>query len=209
MILADAASSSARMSDHELAFLFRGHAVERLALLAQRGVLEVALLAAGAADEHRVDAFVGVPGDRRSAFGRLVVGVCVHGQQRQALGHVAQRICHRRRGLYAAGVRSSRLHVVAPCLIIGLVIGLATGLAACDTGDGKQLRPVDPDSTTTSTVPVPPCQVRSRLARSTPDRYHPFHSMAAHRALRPPTTPSRTTQDRTGAFELFTPWNDG
>jgi len=25
-------------------------------------------------------------------------------------------------------------------------------LAACDTGDGKQLRPVDPDSTTTSTA---------------------------------------------------------
>ena len=37
-------------------------------------------------------------------------------------------------------------------ITIGLTVAAITGLAACDTGDGKQLSPVDPDSTTTSSV---------------------------------------------------------
>jgi Raf kinase inhibitor-like YbhB/YbcL family protein len=35
---------------------------------------------------------------------------------------------------------------------IGLTAAAACAVAGCDTGDGKQLRPIDPDSTTTSTV---------------------------------------------------------
>lgn len=37
---------------------------------------------------------------------------------------------------------------------IVLVTVLALTVGACDTGDGKTLRPVDPDTTTTSTIPA-------------------------------------------------------
>ena len=66
--------------------LLRREAVERLAGLAQRRVLQVALLAAGAAHQHGVHALGVVAGDGRRALGRLVVGVGVDGEQRQSLG---------------------------------------------------------------------------------------------------------------------------
>ena len=66
--------------------------VERLALLAQQRVLEVALLAAGAADEHGAHALRLVHRARRRALGRFVVGMRVHGEEAQRrfggrLGH--------------------------------------------------------------------------------------------------------------------------
>ena len=60
--------------------------VERLALGTQRRVLQLALLAAGAAHEHRVDALGVVAGDRRRALRRLVVGVGVDGEQGEPRG---------------------------------------------------------------------------------------------------------------------------
>ena len=57
--------------------LLRREPVERLALGAQRRVLQVALLAAGAAHQHRVHALGVVLGERRGALRRLVVGVGV------------------------------------------------------------------------------------------------------------------------------------
>ena len=68
----------------------RGQAVERATWLAQRRVLEVALLPAGAAHEHRVDAFGVVLGDRRGALGRLVVGVGMDAEQREPVLHAGQ-----------------------------------------------------------------------------------------------------------------------
>ena len=50
-------------------------------------------------------------------------------------------------GLYARSVR--RLRSRSLPLVLATVAVLT--VAGCDTGDGKQLRPVDPDSTTTST----------------------------------------------------------
>ena len=73
----------ARIGDDLGLLLLRREAVERLARLAQRRVLQVALLAAGAAHEHRVHALGVVAGDGRRALGRLVVGVGVDGEQRQ------------------------------------------------------------------------------------------------------------------------------
>ena len=102
-------------------------------------------------------------------------------------------------------MRSPRL---APATI-ALVVALATGMAACDTGDGKQLRPVDPDSTTTSTVPtstVPGSAVSGSIETgglpsvpldgSTPD------VAAAGDAIEDDAGPD-------GSFQLFTPWNEG
>ncbi len=65
--------------------LLGGEPVERLTLLAQRGVLQVALLATGAAHQHGADALVVVLGERRCTLGGLVVGMGVNGQQRSGV----------------------------------------------------------------------------------------------------------------------------
>ncbi len=51
-------------------------------------VEDVALLAAGAADEHGADAFAAVLGDGARALRRLVVGMGVHGEEAERLIHV-------------------------------------------------------------------------------------------------------------------------
>lgn len=63
-----------------------------LAFLAKRGVLQLTFFAPGAADEYGVDAGGVVLGDRRRTLRRFVVGMCVYGQQCQALGHRAEAI---------------------------------------------------------------------------------------------------------------------
>ena len=83
MTSAERASSRGRSSASR-AFSCSGvEAVEGLARLAQRGVVQLALLAAGAADEHRPHALGVVSGERGGALGRLVVRVGVHGQHAQ------------------------------------------------------------------------------------------------------------------------------
>lgn len=69
-------------------------------------------------------------------------------------------------------------------------------LAACDTGDGKQLRPVDPADTTSSTVPLD--------SIGAGDATLPAASDGAGDA----TTPLPTTPD-TRTFEVIAPWLDG
>ena len=95
--------------DHGL-LLLGCQPVERLARLAQRRVLEVALLAAGAAHQHGVHALVVVARQRRRPLRRFVVGVGVHGEQREAFGHPAQAIGGDRAGEFRghAAARSLR-----------------------------------------------------------------------------------------------------
>lgn len=77
---------------------------------------------------------------------------------------------------------------LAPTL---LAVAVTVALAGCDTGDGKQLRPVDPDSTTTSTI-------AESVATG------PLPSIPLEDAL------TSTTAGAQGAgFELFAPWQDG
>ena len=90
MISADAASSPGRIAASSAFSSLGREPVERLARFAQRRVLQVALLAAGAADQHGVHALGVVLGERRRALRRLVVGVGVNGQQRQAFGHLGE-----------------------------------------------------------------------------------------------------------------------
>ena len=71
----------------ERLLVLRAQPVERLAGLAQRGVLEFALLAAGATHEHGADALGVVLGERRRALRGLVVGVRVDGEDRPGVGH--------------------------------------------------------------------------------------------------------------------------
>ena len=99
--------------------LLRAQPVQRLSLLAQRGVLQLTLLTSGAADEHRMDPGGVVLGDGRRALRRLVVRMCVYGQQCRALGHrveaigtllddaMALQVCHDR----PRCARRSRRHV--------------------------------------------------------------------------------------------------
>jgi len=99
--------------------------------------------------------------------------------------------------------------VVTPCLIIGLVIGLATGLAACDTGDGKDLRPVDPDSTTTSTVPgsTVPGSIGAGSLDTGPLPSIPLDGTTPGVAAADDAIEDDAGPD--GSFQLFTPWNEG
>lgn len=82
------------------------------------------------------------------------------------------------------------------------------GLTACDTGDGKQLRPVDPNATTTSTTP-------SAVAGdgSVPIDTGPLPSIALDDgqfdSLAPPTSPADPADPADDAFELFAPWLAG
>jgi Raf kinase inhibitor-like YbhB/YbcL family protein len=81
-----------------------------------------------------------------------------------------------------------------------VTICLTAGLAACDTGDGKQLRPVDPDTTSTSTTTVAGDAVGSfdtGPLPSIPLENTGFGSLAV-----PDDSPG-------DGFELFTPWVDG
>jgi len=96
-------------------------------------------------------------------------------------------------------VRSSKL---ALSTTVGLVLCLATSMAACDTGDGKQLRPVDPDSTTTSTV------VSAVDAGSLPSV--PLDGSTAVTADPAGIADTGGGDSPAGsAFELFTPWTAG
>ena len=88
------------------------HPEERAALLGQAGVEEVALLAAGAAHQHRADALGVVAGDRGGALGGLVVGVGVE-------RHEAQRLGSSRRGTDDTGGHGNRAER-QPC--VGTVI---------------------------------------------------------------------------------------
>ena len=111
MMRADAASSPARISA-TLAFSSSGRQpVERLAGLAQRRVLQVALLAAGAAHEHGVHALGVVAGDGRRALRRLVVGVGVDGEQRQSPSSARRQSPDRR---YPRRVAASRVTYAPP-----------------------------------------------------------------------------------------------
>ena len=180
MIRADSASSAGRMRDDLGLLLLGREAVERLARLAQRGVLQVALLAAGAADEHGVHALGVVAGDRRRALGRLVVGVGVDGEQGEPLERSF------------AGCRVSHLLDDTPAArpapwprTLRRMPALARAVArrspsppsssACDTGDGRELRPPTSDeragvptttSTTTSSLPGVPLDQRAGARRT-------------------------------------------
>ena len=69
-------------------------------------------------------------------------------------------------------------------------------LTACDTGDGKQLRPVDPADTTSSTVPLDSIGASGSTL--------PSVSGDAGDSTTPlPTTPE------TGTFEVIAPWLEG
>jgi Raf kinase inhibitor-like YbhB/YbcL family protein len=98
--------------------------------------------------------------------------------------------------------------VVKPVLALGLALGLAIGLAACDTGDGKALRPIDPDSTTTSTIGT------STLATSTVvpavDAAGSIETgLLPSVPLDEPLATDAADPAQSAAFELFTPWTDG
>ena len=162
MMRADSASSIGRIG-HDLGLLLLGReAVERLALGAQRRVLQVTLLATRAADEHRVHALGVVLGQRRGALRGLVVGVGVDGEQRQSLGgrHPFDDI---RAVSQRAGSPSlpRRAAPVVPLLTAVAASALVTIAAACDTGDGKTMRPPTSEqraaqpTTTTSTSTIP------------------------------------------------------
>ena len=70
-------------------------------------------------------------------------------------------------------------------------------VAACDTGDGKQLRPVDPDSTTTSTEPS---TIDTGSLPSVPIDSTPGNLLGA----------AGTGADPAAAgFRLFAPWAEG
>ena len=79
--------------------------------------------------------------------------------------------------------------------LAGLITGVVL-LASCDTGDGKQLRPVDPADTTSSTVPL------DSIGGS--DATLPSVSGDAGDSTTPlPTIPE------SAIFEIVAPWLDG
>ena len=76
-------------------------------------------------------------------------------------------------------------------IALGVAVISAVTFAACDTGDGKRLRPVDPDTTTTSTV-------------AAVDGSAPIDTGGS------PSVPLDGGEAAdSDAFELFTPWVDG
>ncbi len=83
--------------------------------------------------------------------------------------------------------------------LLPLVLASAALLtvAACDTGDGKQLRPIDPDSTTTSTIA--PAEVPAIDTG-------PLPSIPLATAS---NGPEAGGQPDDAGFRLFAPWVDG
>ncbi len=148
----------------------RRQPVERTARLAEGRVLQVALLAAGATHEHRVDVLGVVLGDGGGTLGRLVVGMGVNAEQREPVLHGGQAsdgpagrmsdndhgVPRPRRPLLAArSLALARSHdaslPVAP-LRSGamrrrrtalLALAATAALAACDTDDGRQMQTPD------------------------------------------------------------------
>jgi hypothetical protein len=114
----------------ERPLLLGGQAVERLTLLAQRRVLQVPFLATGATDQDRVHTFRAVLGQRRGALGGLVVGMSVHGQQRQAVGHPSQAI--RRIATSPATVAST-----VPCDVRARIVASRRVRHRCVGGRGR------------------------------------------------------------------------
>ncbi len=144
-------------------------------------------------------------GPGRGALGRLVVGVRVHGQQGElprcrTLTWSATWSVTRRRlsatagsGLYARSVRRRRPR---PFVLVLATVAVLS-VAACDTGDGKQLRPFDPDSTTTSTQAptIDTGTLPSVPIESTPDN--------------PLGVAGTDAEPVAAGFRLFAPWAEG
>jgi Raf kinase inhibitor-like YbhB/YbcL family protein len=82
---------------------------------------------------------------------------------------------------------------------------VGVGLSACDTGDGKQLRPVDPNATTTSTT-------TTTVVGGAVDSIGagPLPSIPLDEPRFGTLDPTATLDESSsGDFELFTPWLDG
>ena len=182
--------------------LLRREPVERLARLAQRRVLQVALLAAGAAHEHRVHALGVVLGHRRGALRRLVVGVGVDGEQRQRASSLEQSPrstlsapCHDGPGHLALRRRARPAPASWPPPPLALV---AVGRRRATPATARTLRPPTrraagaPTTTTTTTTTLDAC-------RSTPSagghRCRPRarrRPASAPRPVQPARCPGRT-----------------
>ena len=95
-------------------------------------------------------------------------------------------------------------------IVLGLAIGASAGFGACDTGDGKDLRPVDPDTTTTSTVAPDGASVGSGAIETGPLPSLPLDENQAGGSIEASVLGSlddpATEED---GFELFTPWVAG
>ena len=184
--------------------------------LAQGRVLEVALLAAGAAHQHGVHALGVVPGERRGALRRLVVGVGVHGEETEAIGHCARVPTSAGSGLsghdatsgcrptgrpdqYARPGASTQLRR-DQCRRSSLLVGAT--LSGCDTNDGRQMR--EPTSsqraavptTTSSTLPGVPITPVDLLTTTTSSSSTSTSSPSAAGSV-------------SGAFSVTGPWVPG
>jgi Raf kinase inhibitor-like YbhB/YbcL family protein len=95
-------------------------------------------------------------------------------------------------------------------IVLGLTVAASVGFTACDTGDGKDLRPVDPDTTTTSTIAPAGTSVGSGAIETGPLPSLPLDEDDAgapiDTGLGGSSDDPVTDED---SFELFTPWVDG
>ena len=200
--LAPTRRSSPGRSSAELGLLLLGReAVERLALLAQQRVLQVALLAAGAAHEHGAHALRRVHRARRRALRRLVVGVGVDGEEaasaldhaRQSTGTSLPATCSGREPVGSHPVQTRR---PAPpstrrCWPRSVAL-IRSRLGACNS-DGRTLRRPDtgPDAERVHAID-----------------HHRLWSVESLPGVRRPLTPRRTV--RTAAIRRsICPWSDG
>ncbi|HZI44961.1 MAG TPA: hypothetical protein VFD53_07070, partial [Ilumatobacter sp.] len=153
--------------------------MERLAGLAQRGVLELAFLAAGAAHEHGSHALGVVFGQGRRALRSLVVGVRMDGEDRPGIDHaVTISMVVWAQASKLAAIRASTsivrlraMHFGRPVVQRGLVAlaALAVLVTACND-DGRDLRsPIlpPPPSTTAAPTTMPPGEEAFITAPST------------------------------------------
>lgn len=124
----------------------------------------------------------------------------VNGQQREAFGHRAEVTGARRGSVDTDAVRAPTIERVngrrTSTLACALVAAGALVIAACDTGDGKQLRPYDPADYPTTTIAssVP------EVAASGLDELGGFGPEVAGTG-----EPEATVEE----FSLSAPWVDG
>jgi Raf kinase inhibitor-like YbhB/YbcL family protein len=185
--------------------------MERLTRFPQGGILQIPLLAAGAAHEDRPDPSGAIAGDRRGALRRLVVGVGVHGQEGQRGGHRVEAIPAGDDG----DLRSGAVNRLLPRPILTATVGVTvvvTVLTGCDTGDGTTIEPPAPGRTAPPTTIDPANTVESSETLPTvPITTRPEAGGAgrAGRAGRRGATVSIPADAAPDEFAVFAPWADG
>ena len=149
MISADRGQLAGAQLGEALLLLLGGQAVERLAWFAQRRVLQIAFLAAGATHQHGVHAFGRVHRHRRRALRRFVVGMSVHGEQTEPFLHGRER--------YRGAGRPRRLtRRASPRRPPHRLGSRSPSSAAGCRRDGREMRPALPSQDGSVSTTAPP-----------------------------------------------------